>query len=80
MIALPFLFHFVFLSVYALLVFALLWHYRRYSLLHDPARFVIGPFLFFSVIFALGASALLFYAPWDALVSGALLQLSVPSY
>mgnify|MGYP001578254748 CR=1 len=68
------LFHVLLLSGYALLVAALLWHYRSYSLPGDPARWVIGPFIGFSILLALVASILLFYIPWDDL-SGAILSL-----
>lgn len=57
--------HFAFLLVYGLLVSALLWHYKRYSLPHDKARWIIGAFLFFALIFAVISTILLFIIPWD---------------
>ena len=74
----PALLHVLFLGVYALLVAALLWHYKKYSLPHDPGRWVIGPFLTFSIIFALIATTLLFYTPWNAISAEFLTGLQAP--
>ena len=61
--------HIIFLAVYGLLVAALLWHYRRYSLPGDKARWIIGAFLFFALIFASISSVLLFIIPWDKIIN-----------
>ena len=76
----PLFFHFSFLAVYAVLVAALLWHHRKYSLPRDPARWVIRPFLAFSVIFAVIATILLFTVPWDIIVSGAVSGIQPQSF
>ena len=74
----PILLHSFFLLIYALLIAALLWHYKRYSLPHDPGRWVIGPFLVFSVIIAVIATILLFYTPWNAISIEFLAKLQTP--
>ena len=61
--------HFAFLLVYGLLVWALLLHYKKYSLPKDRARWIWGIFIFFAVIFALTATILLFAVPWDEIIS-----------
>ena len=75
------LFHALLLSGYALLVAALLWHYRSYSLPGDPARWVIGPFIGLSILLAFVASILLFYIPWDDLtdIIRSVINISPPS-
>ena len=75
------LFHVLLLSGYTLLVAALLWHYRSYSLPGDPARWVIGPFIGLSIFLALVASVLLFYIPWDDLadIIRSVINISPPS-
>ena len=78
MMILPITLHIIFLSIYASLVAALLWHYRKYSLPHDPARWVLGPFIAFSLIFAVIATILLFIVPWDDLMATLVSQLSYP--
>lgn len=44
--------HFAFLLIYGLLVSALLWHYKKYSLPKDRARWIIGSFLSVAAILA----------------------------
>ncbi|MEK7566671.1 MAG: hypothetical protein AAB527_00855 [Patescibacteria group bacterium] len=61
--------HAIFLAVYGLLVTALLWHYRRYSLPGDKARWIIGAFLLFAFIFAAISTVLLFLIPWDKIIN-----------
>ncbi|MCH7882819.1 hypothetical protein IIA95_00130 [Patescibacteria group bacterium] len=63
------LIHLTFLVIYTLIVAALLWHYRKYSLPKDPARRVIGPFLLISLILMITSTILLFFVPWEALLT-----------
>ncbi|MBI1957017.1 MAG: hypothetical protein HYS44_00970 [Candidatus Niyogibacteria bacterium] len=80
MIALPLLIHAAFLAVYTALVAMLLWHYHKYSLPHDPARWVIRPFVVFSVIFAVLATILFFYVPWEDLARGLFSSALAPQF
>lgn len=65
------LIHFAFLLGYALLVGALLWHYRQYSLPKDKARWVIGTFLFFAITLAILSTLMLYLIDWSALLERA---------
>jgi hypothetical protein len=53
--------HIVFLAIYATLTGALLWHYKKYSLPKDKARWIIGIFIVFSVILAITSTVLLYF-------------------
>ena len=59
------LIHFSFLVGYWVLVSALLWHYRQYSLPKDKARWVIGTFLFFAIVLTLLSIMILFLIDWQ---------------
>lgn len=61
--------HFVFLLVYALLVAMLMWHYKKYSLPKERARWIIGSFIFFASLFAIISSVLLFSLPLNEIVN-----------
>lgn len=59
------LLHIVFLAIYAILVGALLWHYKKYSLPKDKARWIIGIFIAICAILAIVSTVLLFLIPWE---------------
>ncbi|MEK7598842.1 MAG: hypothetical protein AAB474_00085 [Patescibacteria group bacterium] len=62
------LLHIVFLAIYAMLVGALLWHYKKYSLPKDKARWIIGAFLVICATLAIASTVLLFLIPWKILL------------
>jgi len=57
--------YFSFLTGYWILVSALLWHYRQYSLPKDKARWVVGIFLFFAIVLTLLSIMILFLIDWQ---------------
>ncbi len=59
----------VFLAGYWILVWALLWHYRQYSLPKDKARWVIGFFLFFAVALTILSIITLFLVDWSEILN-----------
>ncbi|QQG45915.1 MAG: hypothetical protein HYY55_02955 [Candidatus Niyogibacteria bacterium] len=61
--------HFAFLLVYATLVAALLWHYQKYSLPRDRARWIIGLFLTIASILAVISTILIFSVPWEKIAN-----------
>lgn len=61
--------HIAFLLIYGSLVAMLLWHYKKYSLPRDRARWIIGSFIIFASVFALIATALLFAIPWEKIIN-----------
>ena len=59
------------LIVYSVLVFAIMYHYRKYSLPNDPRRFVINIFLIIAaILFILSYLIIVFFIDWESIKSG----------
>ncbi|OGZ31689.1 MAG: hypothetical protein A3H02_01320 [Candidatus Niyogibacteria bacterium RIFCSPLOWO2_12_FULL_41_13] len=62
------IFNTLILIVYASLVLAILYHYRKYSLLGDRYRWVVNIFLMTTIIlFVLSYLIIIFFIDWESL-------------
>lgn len=68
MTLLIFTIHLAFILIYAGLVAALLWHYGKYKLPNEKARWIIWTFIVLSALFAVVSTIILFMIPWEEII------------